>query len=422
MSKSVILANASPATGNRGVAALWEASVRGLLSFWPDVSVTTLNYEPGFRVAPPPFADDAVRMMGAALTRQVHRSYAFSRIRFESRFLPFGTKESRVFRDCDAVFDVSGGDSFTDFYGDYRYRATAYPKRIAQELGKPLVLLPQTYGPFREDRYREDARAIVRRATMAWSRDARSHALLLELLGSDYDETKHRSGVDVAFLLPARAPTGPHADRVHAAFERLGSGEMVGLNVSGLVYAEADGGEAKYGYSAHYRELVLRVARGILDGSECSLMLLPHVIAPGGNIDSDPQACDAVAAALGCPSRVWVAPPELDQAELKWLVGRCSWFCGTRMHSTIAGLSQGVPTTAISYSPKTIGVFETCDAAKHVIDPIELNTDEAVDTLLEDFTARTRNAGRFRDAAESVRARAMEQMAEIAQSIGDVKK
>lgn len=51
------------------------------------------------------------------------------------------------------------------------------------------------------------------------------------------------------------------------------------------------------------------------------------------------------------------------------------------MHATIAALSSGVPVSAVSYSPKTLGVFETSGQGDHVADPQKLNTTELVEQL-----------------------------------------
>jgi len=60
-----------------------------------------------------------------------------------------------------------------------------------------------------------------------------------------------------------------------------------------------------------------------------------------------------------------------------------------RMHSTIAGLSTGVPTSAIAYSLKTQGVFETCGLGESVVDPRVDDTMTCVEKLLDLFDRRS---------------------------------
>jgi len=46
----------------------------------------------------------------------------------------------------------------------------------------------------------------------------------------------------------------------------------------------------------------------------------------------------------------------------------CDFFIGSRMHSCIAALSQGIPAVGIAYSGKFHGVFESIGVADCVAD------------------------------------------------------
>jgi polysaccharide pyruvyl transferase WcaK-like protein len=85
------------------------------------------------------------------------------------------------------------------------------------------------------------------------------------------------------------------------------------------------------------------------------------------------------------------------------------WFCGTRMHSTIAALSSGVPTAAIAYSGKTRGVFDSCGMEDQVIDPRQLETQSVVEQLIESFELRAQTKQRLSTTIGGVKARATEQ-------------
>ena len=51
--------------------------------------------------------------------------------------------------DCDFIGEICGGDSFSDIYGIRRFIFTVIPDIIAIFLNKSLILLPQTYGPYK---------------------------------------------------------------------------------------------------------------------------------------------------------------------------------------------------------------------------------------------------------------------------------
>ncbi len=76
---------------------------------------------------------------------------------------------------------------------------------------------------------------------------------------------------------------------------------------------------------------------------------------------------------------------------MKGLIACVDWFCGTRMHATIAGLSSGVPTAAVAYSIKTKGVFESCDQGHRVV-TTDTPTTDAIDLLAAAWADRDRTA------------------------------
>ena len=72
-------------------------------------------------------------------------------------------------------------------------------------------------------------------------------------------------------------------------------------------------------------------------------------------IESDLRACRQLVDKLGqaAQGRVRILSGQYSEMEIKWVIAQLKWFCGTRMHSTIASLSSGVPSAAIAYRDKT---------------------------------------------------------------------
>ena len=50
--------------------------------------------------------------------------------------------------ECDVVLDIGAGDSFSDIYGSKHFSFICLTKIFALFLNKPLILSPQTIGPF----------------------------------------------------------------------------------------------------------------------------------------------------------------------------------------------------------------------------------------------------------------------------------
>ncbi|GAB3152405.1 hypothetical protein GCM10027290_43020 [Micromonospora sonneratiae] len=403
-----------PGSGNNlGVGALRAATLAGLLSREPQARVTVFDDGWGQRpgrayVSGRPVA---ISLAGARHSRRYHRPESYVNMRVCAALGGLGNAGLARIDAADMVLDVSGGDSFSDIYGEHRFRSVAWPKRLTLLRGRPLVLLPQTYGPFRSERLRAEAAALTRDAAMAWARDPESFHALAELLGPDLDPQRHREGVDVAFALEPREPDGPAYERL-ARWFAAAPGPVVGINISGLmVRAE---GMARFGLAGDGGQVALRLCQRLLDEPDTRLIIVPHVRSqdgPDDDVAASQRLREALAARHG--DRVMVAPTDLDQHQAKWVIARTSWFCGMRMHATIAALSSAVPAANIAYSLKARGVFASVGQQRHVADARRLGDDELLETLWSSWTTRAETAVELAERVPVAIRRAAGQMDEI---------
>jgi polysaccharide pyruvyl transferase WcaK-like protein len=397
---------------NLGVGALRAATLGTLLQKEPDAQVTVFDDGWGVREGhayvdgrPVPIA-----LCGARNSRRFHRPEAYLNMRISAALGGLGNAGVTRIGAADAVLDVSGGDSFSDIYGPHRFRTVAWPKRLAVMRRRPLVFLPQTYGPFRDAAIREEAADLVRRSAMAWARDPDSFANLRELAGADFDPARHREGVDVAFALATRPPDEPGLTALLTWWSEA-SGPVVGVNVSGLMFQQA--GE-QFALKANGWAVVLRLCERLLTESGVRIVLVPHVRG-GVGTDSDDEATERLRADLATRhgDRVTVVPPGLDPHQAKWVISRTDWFVGMRMHATIAALSTGVPVANIAYSLKSRGVFATVGQEEHVADARSLSDDELFDVLWRSWDGRDKARAELAVRAPAAAARAVAQMDEI---------
>lgn len=409
------LFGASADTGNLGLAALMESTLTGLVRRLTGPEVTVFDNGLGARQGSLPVDGRpfAYRLRGARIGRRYWRSESLWNMRVSGWLGGLGNPGVRTIGRADAVLDLSGGDSFTDLYGRRRFQLVALPKLVALRRRTPLVLLPQTYGPFEASWARRSAERIVRSATMAWARDPDSHEALHALAGEDYDPARHRQGVDVAFLLEPRRPAPAVAGPLEDWLADHDGEPVAGLGVSGLVYSDPGAAE-RFGLTLDYRQAVMTLAKRLVGEAGARLVLVPHV--RGNGAESDDRACEAVLAALPPTTRerVRILPPGLDAGETKWLVGKLDWLCGTRMHSTIAALSSGVPSAAIAYSGKTRGVFATCGQEAWVADARAGDTAAVVEHVWRAWEGREQAAVELAPRLTTVRAEAEAQMDMIA--------
>ena len=256
----------------------------------------------------------------------------------------------RTLLDAQFVGEIRGGDSFSDIYGFRKFLIGSLPLLSAMVLGRPYVMLPQTYGPFRLSASRAIARFVLRRARTIFTRDRNCEALVRELCG--------RTPVfcpDVAFTLE---PMKPQELRIAPAGLDLNGEELlVGVNVSGLLYMGGYTGRNMFGLRSDYRELVDRLILEILTSTQARILLVPHVFGS----EQEEEACSAILTSFEprYPGRLFAVTQPLSERELKWVIGKTSFFVGSRMHACIAALSQMIPTVGLAYSDKFLGVFES---------------------------------------------------------------
>lgn len=403
------LAGASVGNGNRGVEALGRSVLDVIDQSAPGTEVTVFDDGWGLRSdASGRYPSTDVTFAGVRLSRRWHRPESWAQIRAAQSLGGRGNSVARRISSADAVLDISGGDSFTDIYGPTRLAAVSAPKEAALRARRPLVLLPQTYGPFTTARGRMVAERLVRAASLACARDEWSYGQLVELAGPDADRTRLHSGVDVAFALEPRRPGDVDAKAVESLAGRV----TAGVNVSGLLRDTT--GRARFGLAANYVETMTRVTRGLL-ARGAHVVFVPHVHVPDGRGESDILAIEEVRAGLADDERAQtsIVSPTNDAAALKWCIARVDWFVGSRMHATIGALSSGVPAFGYAYSDKTHGVFATCGVGDHVGDARVLDHADAVDAMLASFDDRAATRSRLARSVPDVVERARRQLRDV---------
>ncbi|MEE2732184.1 MAG: polysaccharide pyruvyl transferase family protein [Pseudomonadota bacterium] len=415
----LILAGAAPDTGNLGVSALCYSTVANILKQREDAHINILGH--GSHKTTEQFAvngNQTCDVVAAKHTRRFYDPSAFINIRYSIKLGPLASKTAKMFRNANALLDISGGDSFTDLYGKRRFEAIVLPKIIAVENNIPLVLLPQTYGPFVEGgEPRAVAQDLIRRSRLAYARDQYSFEYMQELLGGDFNPEVHKQGVDVAFLLPAASKE--QVDAKGLTPPREPSTEVFGINVSGLIYNDPENAKSQYGIKVDYHKLLKTFIEHVLNQSAGDVWLVPHVHAPYGHYESDLSACEKLKSHFSesQQQRIKVVNGDYDQCEIKGVIGQCDWFTGTRMHSTVGSLSQAVPTAAIAYSGKTRGVFATAGQEAMVFDARQETTENLLDQLINSWALRSKTKEELERDIPLLKQRAHRQFEEIVSSI-----
>lgn len=262
-------------------------------------------------------------------------------------------KMCRDIKTCDVVIDMTGGDSFSDIYGLERFYQQTTIKWMIEKLGVPLILGPQTYGPYKKLKARGFAKKVIRGAYLVMARDD---------VSADYTENlcgiKVCRGTDVAFGLK------------YQKCEQTSNKIRIGINPSGLLGVNKNEHTSlnlalKVDFDKYIKLLVER----LIATNEYDIHFISHV----GN-----EAIDCFPGYSGVTYHKEFKNP----IEAKNIISGLDIFVGARMHATIAAFSSGVPVIPVAYSPKFYGLFHSL-GYDYIVDIQSLETEEAVELTLK---------------------------------------
>ena len=301
--KQVAIFGAAQDTGNLGVTALSQSIVIGLWNRGLRNAVV-FDHGRGMREQSRDLGAEriAFRSQGAIGGLRLYRPENLTRAVAENRLGLTFNPITRIVRKASAVLDISGGDSFSDIYGKRRFTAVTQPKHLALDAGVPLILMPQTYGPFNEPARRTEAADIVRRSRLAFARDERSFRAAgspRPRFRSHPPHVRCRRGLCLADLRAAR----PQRD-AFLAWRQAQPGRIIGFNVSGLLFNTPEDAMRQFGLKTNFQSLALSFATRLLKETDASLLLMPHVLDRPGSHESDEVAVRAVPRTEGdirCP-------------------------------------------------------------------------------------------------------------------------
>jgi len=281
--------------------------------------------------------------------------------------IPFGLSEVLrlnfdgiyALRKCDVVIDIGEGDSFYDIYGLKRIVNQFFTKDLAKYFCGKLIFAPQTYGPFDHWWGRMLGRLSAKFSDAVFSRDDKSAETFSKLTNINVERF-----TDLAFALP---------------FTQEKKGQVVGINVSGLLYSEDSN---DFGLGIDYKIFTHRIIEHFLSNN-VKVELISHV-SGGLERESDQKVCDQL---LKKYPTLHCAPEYVSPSDIKSRISQYEFFIGARMHATIAAFGAGVPVVPVAYSMKFSGVFNRLGYST-ILEAKAHTTDSAVEYIKNMYSRR----------------------------------
>lgn len=413
-STKIVIMGTSTSSQNRGVLALGTSLAGLCVKTMPGASVTLLlnhhkhehvrmflnGREESLRVIPcrlSPRSSPRDHLAGIVLAAALYKFLPLAPLR---RAIAARVPWIAALREAHLVGDIRGGDSFSDIYGLSRFIKGFLMAWTALAVHGTMVQFPQTYGPYKHAISRVLARYLLRRSATIIARDRLSQEVAQKLVGPGHQVLL---SPDVAFSLTARAPVPPALD---PPLDGPVPRDVIGINVNGLMYNGGYTRQNMFGLQLDYAAMLPRLITALLREHTGEIWLVPHTFGKPGSVESDPEASRKVIAALDETSRrrVRLVTEEYDQHQIKGVIGQCAFFIGSRMHSCIAALSQGVPCVGVAYSMKFSGVFDSVGMRDWVVDGRTVDTEAALARILELFRARDQVRSALSQSADAARA------------------
>lgn len=359
---------------NRGTAALGYGSFyflqeRGYLHY--DDIVVNFNYYNNFlKKENTTLKEFSVDCNGKKIKCQVIPVFRVEKILVDKFgiVLPF-TRFGKILKRLRWVAAINGGDGFSDIYNTKSFMNRLHETNIAMKRNIPVIILPQTIGPFQIQSNRNVADRILRYASKIYVRDDKFIGEL-DKMGLEHELTKDLS----AYMKPQ-------------PFDIDILPNAVGLNVSGLTYSNTF--RTLSGQFASYPYLIKAIIK-YFQSQNVPIYLIPHSYNYNfpENSNDDLVAIKDLYSKLDDKKNVHIVDRDMISPHIKYVISQMSFFIGTRMHANFAAIYTKVPLFGLAYSYKFQGAFEASgiyDSTAMINNISEKECDEIVSRIAEKY-------------------------------------
>jgi len=342
MKKYIIISGFNTTDNNRGSAALGYGSItfclqEGYLNEGQEIVAFCSTKNPS-KIGKETIERYVIN--GKLWTRRIINVSAYEHkfFRLTGFSLPF-TRYGKLIHNIELVAAINGGDGFSDIYGTKTFLNRLSDTIFALKANIPLIILPQTLGPFSDKKNYDLGKSILQYASKVYVRDLQYTS---ELEGMDVNFTISKDLS--AYMLPEAwdivVPTG-----------------SIGINISGLCYSNAF--RSLSGQFDAYPQLIDRLISHFQRKGKM-IFLIPHSYHygfPEPNND-DMEACQMAYNRLHDKTNVTYIDKNLLSPQVKYLISKMSFFIGSRMHANFAAIYSKVPVFGLAYSYKFKGAFD----------------------------------------------------------------
>jgi colanic acid/amylovoran biosynthesis protein len=264
----------------------------------------------------------------------------------------------RAYYAADIVAVIGGGHLYARHAANIAFVWLWLGIALAVLMGKPLIFLPQSFGPLPGALQQGMLRWLLSRSTLVVAREYRSLRLLAEI------GLRRR-----VLVLPDLAFADDITDAESLLVPQVATLAAQGQPLIGLTLMDWQGQNPQFGNQRSYEAAVLALMRHVHERYGARVVLFAQCTGPTAAHDDRIIARRLLseARAQGLESVDFVDAP-LSPEQLKAAYARLDLLVATRMHSAIFALSRNVPALAIGYLYKSVGIMEMLGLERHALD------------------------------------------------------
>jgi len=252
-------------------------------------------------------------------------------------------------KEVDVVLDAAGF-AYSDQWGPDLSEELARSSKRWKKNGSKVILLPQAFGPFRDQKSKDAVKAFVENCDLIFAREQISYDYLTEIVG---ERDNIKLAPDFTNLITGTLPSyfDPEIHKVCV--------------VPNCRMLDKTGDSVAQGYVPFLqRATKMLVERGAK----------PFLLIHEG--EGDARVAEQVSQAVGGLPIL----RETDPLAIKGILGACRGTLGSRFHGLVSALSQGVPSLATGWSHKYQMLFADYGFAEGVLN-INLSDEELSSAL-----------------------------------------
>lgn len=280
--------------------------------------------------------------------------YIFSNLNL--KYLTKKYDSFRTLKESDFIIVCGGGflggkklDSFMHIFQMY----------INTKFNKKVYVMGTSIEPISNKIIKKVTDKVLKKMTYIFAREIITYEYLKNVLPkSNFDLIP-----DMAFMLDDIYEKNPLMEKL-----RENSNKIYGITVR----------QWNFPNSKNPKELMNKYIESIVDFMDKEIennnifVFVPQVIVGYAN---DTDVAKRIKRELKKPDSFFIIEDDLSPEEIKTLISNFDYFVGTRMHSNIFATSMKIPTIAIAYEKKTVGIMHTIGLDDYVVDIEDISVD-----------------------------------------------